>query len=107
MCHFKGPGINGGFMLQAGRVHYKNAAKEVAEQEEGMVKSTPPGLPVPSFTSIEGLGDAAYLAKTSAYFQLHVLAHGSAVVINRNVVASAKAVEQAKQLAQAAITRLK
>lgn len=27
---------------------------------------TPPGIPTPSFTDIKGLGDAAYLAKTSA-----------------------------------------
>lgn len=107
MCRYGGSGIGGGFMLIAGRVHYTNAATEVARREKEALSDTPPGIPTPSFTNIKGLGDAAYLAKTSAYFQLHVLAHGTVIVINRNVAASAKSVEQSKQLARVALTRLK
>jgi IMP dehydrogenase/GMP reductase len=107
MCRYGGSGIGGGFMLIAGRVHYTNAATEVARREKQALSDTPPGIPTPSFTDIKGLGDAAYLAKTSAYFQLNVLAHGTVIVINRNMAASAKSVEQAKQLARVALTRLK
>jgi len=107
MCRFGGSGIGGGFMLIAARVHYTNAATEVTRREKDALSDTPPGLPTPRFTDIKGLGDAAYLAKTSAYFQLHVLAHGAVIVINRNVTASAKSVEQAKQLARVALKRLK
>ncbi len=107
MCRFGGSGIGDGFMLIAGRVHYTNAAAEVARREKEALSDTPPGIPTPSFTDIKGLGDAAYLAKTSAYFQLHVLAHGAAIVINRNVTASAKSVEQTEQLARVALKRLK
>ena len=107
MCRFAGSGIGDGFMLIAAHVHYSNAATEVARREKEALSDTPPGIPVPSFSNIKGLGDAAYLAKTSAYFQLHVLAHGSVIVINRNVAASTKSVEQAKQLARVALTQLK
>jgi len=94
-------------MLIAARVRYSDAATEVARREKEALSDTPPGIPTPRFTNIKGLGDAAYLAKTSAYFQLHVLAHGSVIVINRNVTASAKSVEQTEQLARVALTRLK
>jgi hypothetical protein len=107
MCRFGDSGIGGGFMLIAARVHYTNATTEVARREKEARSDTPPGIPTPSFTDIKGLGDAAYLAKTSAYFQLHVLAHGTVIVINRNIAASAKSVEQAEQLARIALTRLK
>ena len=88
-------------------IKHANAATEVARREKEALSDTPPGIPMPSFTNIKGLGDAAYLAKTSAYFQLHVLAHGAVIVINRNVTASAKSVEQAEQLARVALKRLK
>ena len=94
-------------MLIAGRVNYTNAATEVARRAKEALSDTPPGIPAPSFTNIKGLGDAAYLAKTSACFQLHVLAHSTVIVINRNLAASAKSVEQAEQLARVALTRLK
>ena len=71
------------------------------------LSDTPSGILAPSFTNIKELGDAAYFAKTSTFFQLHVLAHGTVIVINRNVVASTISVEQARQLAQVALTQLK
>jgi len=107
MCRFVGSGMGGGFMLIAARVNYSNATAEVARREKEALSDTPPGIPTPSFTDVKGLGDAAYLAKTSAYFQLHVLAQGAVIVINRNVAASAKSVEQTEQLARIALTHLK
>lgn len=107
MCNYTGEGAGGGFMLIAGHVHYTDAAMEVARREHEALSDTPPGLPKPSFSAVEGLGDAAYLAKATGYFQLHVLAHGSVIVINRNMAASTPAVEQTKALARAALERLK
>jgi hypothetical protein len=107
MCHYAGGGIGGGFMLIVAHIQYTNADTEVARREKEATSDTPPGIPTLSFKNVDGLGDAAYLAKTSAYFQLHVLAHGSVIVINRNVVANAKSVKQAKQLARIALARLK
>lgn len=107
MCRYSGAGIGSGFMLIAGPVNYADPAKEVARQEKEMLSGTPPGLPKPSFVPVKGLGSAAYLAKATGYFQLHVLAHGSAVVINRNAAATSKAVSQAKQIARVVLKRLK
>lgn len=107
MCRYAGGGIGGGFMLLAARVHYTNAAMEVARREKEALSHIPPGIPTPSFKNISGLGDAAYLAITPAYFQLNVLAHGTAIVINRNVAANTKSVNEAKHLARIALKRLK
>lgn len=107
MCRYAGKGIGSGFMLIAGHVDYTDAVKEVARRQREALSDVPPGLPKPSFTRVAGLGDAAYLAEASGYFQLHVLAHGSVIVINRNMAAGAKAVEQAKEIARAALARLK
>jgi hypothetical protein len=107
MCNYAGPGIGGGFMLIAAHIGYSDAAAEVASQKKQESSDVPPTLPKPSFSDVQGLGDAAYLYKTPGSFQLHVLAHGAAIVVNRNVNASTKAVDQAKQIAKAALANLK
>lgn len=107
MCRYSGKAIGSGFMLIAGPVNYTNAAKEVQRQEKEMLSSTPPGLPKPSFVPVKDLGSAAYLAKATGYFQLHVLAHGSAIVINRNAAATPDAVSRAKQIARVVLKRLR
>lgn len=107
MCNYAGKRSGSGFMLIAAHIKYTDAAQEVASRQKEALEDIPPGLTKPGFTSVKGLGDAAYLATTSAYFQLHVLAHGSVIVINRNTAATTKAVEQTKELARAALARLK
>lgn len=106
MCSFAGTGIGSGFMLIAGRIHYTSAAQEVARREKEALSDTPPGLPRPSFATVKGLGDAAYLAKTSAYFQLHVLANGKVIVVNRNTTANTKTVREAEEIARAVLAHL-
>jgi hypothetical protein len=106
MCNYAGQAIGSGFMLIAAHIGYSDAAVEVASQKKEAVADVQPTLPKPSFSDIQGLGDAAYLYKTPGSFQLHVLAHGDAIVINRNVNASAKAVDQAKQIAKTALSNL-
>ncbi|MEJ2566914.1 MAG: hypothetical protein P8173_00065 [Gammaproteobacteria bacterium] len=106
MCGFAGKGTGSGFMLITGRIHYTNAAQEVARRKKEALSDIPPGIPKPSFVNVTGLGDAAYLAKTSAYFQLHVLDHGNVIVINRNTTANTKTVREAKEIARAVLAHL-
>lgn len=106
MCNFSGKHISDGFMLIAAHIQYTNAASEVKAQQKAAVSSIPPGIPKPSFANVKGIGDAAYLYKTPGTFQLHVLDHGNSIVINRNVTASTKAVNQAEQLARVALKQL-
>ncbi len=106
MCNYSNGSAHGGFMLIVGHVRYSNAWKEVARQEKVSLSSTPRFLPKPHFSRVTGLGDAAYLSKTSSYFQLHVLSHGNAIVINRNMKADSGAVGQAKKLARLALRNL-
>ncbi|HXH72449.1 MAG TPA: hypothetical protein VNI58_06525 [Mariprofundaceae bacterium] len=107
MCNYAGDSIGSGFMLIAAHIGYSDAAATVASQKKEESSHLPPGIPHPTFSDIKGLGDAAYLYETPGSFQLHVLAHGNAIVINRNTAASADAVEQARQIAQVALQRLK
>ena len=107
MCNYSGGGIGSGFMLIAAHIGYSDAAAEVASQQKEESSHLPPGIPHPTFSTVEGLGDAAYLYKTAGSFQLHVLAHGDAIVINRNAAATAKEVDQTKQIARIALSNLK
>ena len=107
MCNYAAPGIGGGFMLLAAHIGYSDAAAEVASQKKQEAADVPPTLPKPSFSDVQGLGDAAYLYKTPGNFQLHVLAHGAAIVVNRNVDASARAVDQARRIARIALANLR
>jgi hypothetical protein len=107
MCNYSGNGIGRGFMLMVGHLKYSDAASEVKRREKQAVADIPPGIPKPSFEGVKNIGDAAYLAKTSTTFQLHVLDHGNVIVVNRNVAASAKAVKQAQQIARVALKQLK
>jgi len=106
MCDYSNGSAHGGFMLIAGHVRYSDAWKEVARQEKLSLSSLPPFIPKPHFREVTGLGNAAYLSTTASYFQLHVLSHGSAVVINRNMKANPKAIAQAKKLARVALGHL-
>lgn len=106
MCSYSSMHINDGVMLIAGHIKYSNAAREVKAQQKIAASHIPPGIPKPSFTSVKGIGEAAYLYKTPGAFQLHVLAHGYSIVINRNVAANNKVINQAKQLARLALKRL-
>ena len=97
---------SGSFSLLIGRVHYKNAATELARQKQTAAAGWPPGMAKPTFTDIKGLGEAATLLKGQGFFQLHVLAHDIAVVINMNRHATAANITQAKQLANVALQHL-
>ncbi|MGA7966632.1 MAG: hypothetical protein WCB49_12255, partial [Gammaproteobacteria bacterium] len=59
-----------------------------------------------SHTDMKGLGDAATLMKGQGYFQLHVLAHGTSIIINMNHNATHANVAQARQLAGIALQHL-
>jgi len=107
MCNYSGKHMSDGFMLIAAHVKYTNAASEVKAQQKTAASSIPPGIPKPSFANVKGIGDAAFLYKTPGTFQLHVLDHGTSIVINRNVTASTKTVDQAKQIAVAVLAHLK
>ncbi len=107
ICNYNTGSVHGGFMLIAGRIHYTDAAAEVAYQEKTATTDIPPGTGklTFSFTAVKGLGEAAYLAKMRGSFQLHVLAHGMAIVIAMD--ASPKAVARSKQLARIALGNIK
>jgi hypothetical protein len=60
----------------------------------------------PSFTDVKGLGEAATLLKGQGFFQLHILAHGIAIVININHQATTANIDQARQLAGIALQHL-
>ena len=107
MCSYISRHISDGFMLIAGHIKYSNATREVKAQQKIAASHIPPGIPKPTFANVKGIGDAAYLYKTPGSFQLHVLAHGYSIVINRNIAASTKVISQAKQLARVALKRLK
>ncbi len=52
-----------------------------------------------------GLGEAATLAKSDGYFQLHLLSRRKVLVINRNHAADEKAVKQVEELARLALMK--
>lgn len=81
MCSYQTGRVRDGFMLLVGRAKYGDAAAEVARREKEAVSDVPPGIPTPTFTDVHGLGEAAYLAKTSASLELQVLQHGVVIVI--------------------------
>jgi hypothetical protein len=106
ICNYETGRIHGGFILIAGRIRYTDAAAEVAYQEKTASSDVPPGMDYqPTFADIKGLGEAAYIVKARGSFQLHVLAHGTEIVIGMDV--SPKTVAQSKQLARIALGNLK
>lgn len=107
MCRYSTGRVGGGFLLLAGRVHYTNAAQEVAQRKKEAVSDVPPGVGKPAFADVKGLGEAAYLAESPGYFQLHVLNRGTVIVINMNRDATAANVTQAERLARVALAHLK
>ncbi len=107
ICDYDTGSLHGGFMLIAGRIHYTNAAAEVAYQKKTAAGDVPPGMAKPTFTDVKGLGEAAYLLKAAGSFQLHVLAHGAGVVISMLQDASPKTLAQSKKLARIALGNLK
>ena len=107
ICDYETGTLHGGFMLLAGRIHYTDAAAEVAYQKKTAAGDVPPGMAKPTFTDVKGLGEAAYLLKAAGSFQLHVIAHGTAIVIGMLQNATPTAVTQSKQLARIAYSHLK
>jgi len=103
MCSYQTGQVRGGFMLLAGRVKYSDAATEVAARKKEAVSDLPPGIPTPTFTDVHGLGEAAYLEKTPASVELHVLQHGVVVVITFVRKADQTVVRQCEQLARIAL----
>ncbi len=108
ICDYDTGSLHGGFMLFAGRIHYTDVAAEVAYQKKTAAGDVPPpGVDYkPTFSDVKGLGEAAYLLKVHGSFQLHMLAHGTAVVISM-MGASPKALAQSKKLARIALGNLK
>lgn len=107
ICNYDTSNFHDGFLLLAGRVDYGNAAREAAKRKKEERSSTPAGMAKPVFADVKGLGEAAYLVKALGFFELHVLAHHSVIVITRLRRASAVAVAQSERLARIAIGNLK
>ncbi len=100
ICDYDTGSLHGGVMLIAGRIHYTNAAAEVAYEKKTAANDVPPlGVDYqPTFVDVRGLGEAAYLLKVQGSFQLHVLAHGAGVVISMLQDANSKTLAQSKSL---------
>jgi hypothetical protein len=106
MCSYQTGHVGGGFMLLAGRLQYDDAAAEAANREKEAVSNLPPGIPTPTFKDVSGLGEAAYLAETPESLELHVLDHGSVIVLTMNRKPDGAAESLAERLAGFAIRRL-
>lgn len=96
----------GGFSLLVARLHYKNAAAELARQKKAAVAGWPSSMGKPHFTDVRGVGDAATLLEAQGFFQLHVLARGIAIVINMNHNATTANVAKVRKLAGIALQNL-
>lgn len=106
MCSYQTGHVAGGFSLLAGRVAYKDAAAEVAHRKKEAVSDVPPGIPTPTFTDVKGLGEAAYLAKTSSSLELHVLQHGAVIVITVVRKPDDATTKECERLARVALAHL-
>lgn len=111
MCHYLTGSARGSFTLLAARIPYKNgdAAAELADRKKQILSdwnSGSSGLAKPTFTDVDGLGEAATLLKAQGFFELHVLAHGAVVVITMTRAANAETVAQAEKLARIALGKL-
>lgn len=94
LCSYQTGKVGGGFMLLAGRVHYTDAAAEVASRKKEELSGVP------------GLGEAAYLAKTPESLELHVLDHGAVIVVTVSRKPDDATVAQTEQVARAALGNL-
>lgn len=106
VCNYQATHMDDSFMVIAGPLKYQRAGAEMARRKQSMVSDVPPGVPRPVFTVVQGLGDAAVLAQSPGYFQLHVLANGKVLVINRNHSSDDVAVKQVEALARLALMKL-
>lgn len=106
MCSYQTGRVRGGFMLLAGRAKYGNAAAEVTRREKEAVSDIPPGIPTPTFAGVQGLGEAAYLAKTSSSLELHVLQHGVVIVVTVVRKPDAATIKECEAVARVVLTHL-
>lgn len=106
LCSYQTGKVGGGFMLLAGRVHYTDAAAEVASRKKEELSGVPADIPKPEFTDVPGLGEAAYLAKTPESLELHVLDHGAVIVVTVSRKPDDATVAQTEQVARAALGNL-
>lgn len=105
-CFYSTGHIHGGFSLLVAHIPYKNASTELADQKKTALDTWPSSMAKPGFTDVKGLGEAATLLKGQGFFQLHVLAHGTSMVINIDQNANDEAVARAEKLARIAIGNL-
>lgn len=110
ICHYLTGSLHGGFTLGVAHTPYKNgdAATELADRKKEMLDDyASSGMAKPTFTDVNGLGEAATLLKAQDSFQLHVLAHHTVMGIVMIRKASPEAVAQAEKLARVALGNLK
>lgn len=106
MCSYQTGHVGGGFSLLAGRAHYSDATAEVARRKKEAVSGIPPGIPTPTFTDVPGLGQAAYLAKTSSSLELNVLQGGAVLVVTFVGKPDEATIEKSEKLARVALAGL-
>ena len=106
MCLYSTGHVGGGFMLLAGRAHYSDATQEVLRRKKEAQTDLPPGIDRPSFSDVDGLGQAAYLSKTPGAFQLDVLDHGIVFVVSMNRDATPAAVARSQKIARVVLAHL-
>lgn len=109
MCNYSDGTASGGFMLIAARLLDAGDPVGAADDQKAqIVADTKKNIGVePKVEDMAGLGDAAFLVDMGGTMQLHVLAGDASIVIGRNVLASAKAVQQAEALARVALGNLR
>ena len=105
MCNYQAAQMGDSFMVIAGHIRYSDAARQMAERKREILDGYPSDMAKPLLVDVPGLGDAAVLARSPGYFQLHVLANGKVLVINRNHAADDVAVKQVEELARLALMK--
>ncbi len=103
MCQYQSDRMGDSFLVIAGTRPYDDASAQMADRKKEILDNVPEGMDKPGFEDIKGLGEAATLVRASGYMQLHVLADGKVLVINRNHEATPEAVGQVEELARMAL----
>lgn len=108
MCHYSTGQVRGSFMLQVAHLKVADVAREMASEKRRISTEMMKMLKMtPKISDVSGLGDGAFLVDSNGSLQLHIFANGNKLVLTRNGRATKKAIDEIKQLAQLALSRLK
>lgn len=107
LCFYSTGKLGGGFMLIAARIGFRDAQAEArSEMAEARKEGVPPGMPPSKVRAVDGPGQAAWLATIGRSMQLHVLDHGTSLVVSIDQPESPAADGRARKLAEAALAGL-